>query len=196
MTNTDQVPPQGINFVFEMGVKLVEKQLETIDKLDAKIGVLWGLLSAVIIWTLTGVAASQIQFPDAAFPRNLPLYVFSFGILVFVIGFGFAFAALLPKQYYLPVNYRAMVESVELEESVIKFRFTEGVLQAYLRNGMMISRKSVVVRYSPKRSETSYTRRKANKKRGQSPRLNKAVEPWFRPSASRCTRPPTADSPQ
>jgi hypothetical protein len=38
----DDSPPANIAFIAELGVRLVERQLDTIDKLDSKAGVLWG----------------------------------------------------------------------------------------------------------------------------------------------------------
>ncbi|HEV8672866.1 MAG TPA: hypothetical protein VGX21_02365 [Methylomirabilota bacterium] len=85
--------------MFDMAVRLVEKQLETADRLDAKIGVLWGFLGAGLIWLLGSVAKGDLRLRPAAplfisgavLPAALPGYVLAAGLLSVAVGFGCAF---------------------------------------------------------------------------------------------------------
>lgn len=131
------VLPGGTDFLFDIGVELVEKQMERIDRLDSKVGTLWGFLGAVIIWVLGAVAPEKLPTMHGA-----SLCVFTAGLALFVGGFLLALVAILPQPYSFPVNYREMVDRGERDATAIKYEFVEGVLRAYSENFSVINRKA------------------------------------------------------
>jgi hypothetical protein len=130
-------PAAGTEFVFEIGIKLVERQLDRIDRLDAKVGTLWGLLGATIIWLLKASAGGELP----ALPRGL-YWTFTIGVLFFTSGFILALLALVPRQYSFPVNYREMVNQGEKEANAIRYNFVSGILEAYEGNLELIKSKA------------------------------------------------------
>ena len=128
----------------------MEKQLETIDRLDAKIGVLWSLLGAAVIWLLGVLARDQGPRPtnesitlwSIHINGAVWFYVFNLGLFLLVLSFLFALTAIFPRTYWTPANYSDMVGKAGLREEQLKARVLETVVKAYNRNGELILSKS------------------------------------------------------
>src|SRR5437764_1293286 len=80
---TTELPTEsGIGFLFELGIRIVERQHDRADRLDAKAGSLWALIGAVIVWALGAIASGSLVIL-----AGVPLPLFYIGICILVIGF-------------------------------------------------------------------------------------------------------------
>jgi hypothetical protein len=136
--------PPGIDFVFETGISLNERQLEIFERLEAKIGILWALLSAVTLWGLKKAAADPLQLPQH--PSDYLLYT---GIALLAAGFCVVLAALVPQKFYpIPIKYTDMQKWANDPPGKIKEVFLEGLLVAFNHNETVIRRKSRMFQWS------------------------------------------------
>src|SRR4030095_5898016 len=134
VTESEQLPP-GLEFAWAVAMREVDRQFEAVDKLDAKIGVLWGLISAAIIWLLKDVGGGSttpiniemlLNVSLATRGQLIALGFFGAGMIGFGIAFSFALAALYPRTVFIPVQLRSLVEGAERTANEIRYRYLEG----------------------------------------------------------------------
>jgi len=128
--------PAGTDLAFDMGISLVERQFDRMDRLDAKTGTLSALLGAVIVWSLGAVASGQLSFL-----KGRMMGAFWIGLLLLGCGFVSAVLAVLPRQIKFPVNYEEVVNRRDEAPGMIKYQFLEGILRAYKANRDVVESK-------------------------------------------------------
>lgn len=153
----DQSSPAAIDFVFDTGVRLVEKQMEALDRLDAKVAVLWGLLGASIVWLLGALVGERVPWAGGRvlriggylqIPPTAWFYLFHVGILLLILSFLCALVAMYPRRYYVPTNYAEMVSLANHSPQHVKLLTVDTVVQAYKVNGELMEAKTSRVKWA------------------------------------------------
>src|SRR5262245_54572789 len=111
--------------VFDMGGQLVEKQLEWIDRLDTKLGTLWALITAALVWSANFVSSCR-QLQDLLHPPGtadsgqtlLFLSVFGAAEQALKLALILATAAMIMALALLSLNWAAAPKGGEARESL------------------------------------------------------------------------------
>jgi hypothetical protein len=138
----------GEGFVFDTGIKLVERQLEWIDRLDTKLGTLWALISGALVWS-AGFAGSSAHFGGlvhlesrSSVLANRPfLVLFAIAEMVLLAAFVYAVIALFPRRSSMPVHFESFLALANRAEDTIKAASLDTLRQAHCSNAEVINTK-------------------------------------------------------
>lgn len=135
-------PPLGIDFVFEIGMRNVEKQIEEIDALDLKISVLFGFLGTVLV-ALFAVVLSAEPNPSAP-PSQFASVCLLLGVVFTGIAIFNAFLAFRERPLFRNPRFENLFRSANDNPENIKYQLLDTLRTALEANAREIDRKRVL----------------------------------------------------
>lgn len=92
-----ELPLHGIDFVFEMGMRKIEEQVNAIEALDQKVGILLGFLGAILTGLLGVIFTATPQSTEVI--GRLGKALLLVGVILIGVAIYFAFKAFLMAPY-------------------------------------------------------------------------------------------------
>ena len=129
---------EGIDLVFEMGLKQIDDQLKSVESIDLKISVLIGFLGLILVTTSGFVVTAR----EILGRNNILQYFFILGILLIFVALFRAFRSLRTSPFRLPFNLEEFVQWANMKEKEIKDNFVGDILDAFRHNQYELEKKT------------------------------------------------------
>mgnify|MGYP001564542950 FL=1 len=135
---------EGIDFVFEMGLKQIDMQMRTVESIDLKISILSGFLGLVLVTTAGFVFTAKEGVEMGAILQ----YPFTLGIILIFIALLNALQSSRTRLFRFPINFEELVKWANEEEKNIKDNFSGDVLGAFRHNQSELKKKTNYFKWS------------------------------------------------
>ena len=138
--NSPSQPLQGLDFVFESGLKKLDDYVKLIDAIDLKMSVVIAFMGALDIGLLAAIFSSRADELRSLFPWWTKV---GFGIGFVATGLGIykAFQAFRFRQYYGGIPFEDLVKWTNESETRIKEVFLPTILDAIITDQLIIGKK-------------------------------------------------------
>ncbi|HUY15230.1 MAG TPA: hypothetical protein VMX16_16610 [Terriglobia bacterium] len=134
------LPPSGVHFVYDSGIKKIDQQEKLVDSLDVKMGVLVGFLGASIVGLLAAALTSEAGRMAHLLWRPTKV-VFSIGIVLIVVCLYFAFAAFWTQDRSPGIRFQDLIKWTNEDAGVTKEMFLPTLLDAVDMNDGLLKRR-------------------------------------------------------
>lgn len=131
---------KGIHFVFEMGLRKVDEQMEIIKDIESKMGILIGFIATFVALLVGFLLGGEPATTKTIHSGITPFFFYPF-LLLLLLALIRCFQAFKIRDYFAAYHLPPMVEWANEEPALIKNAFIGGVLQAVQRNFGEIGRK-------------------------------------------------------
>lgn len=131
---------KGIHFVFEMGLRKVDEQMQIIKDIDSKMGILIGFIATFVALLVGFLLGSEPTKIGSIHSGLTPFFFYPF-LLLLLLALIRCFQAFRVRDYFAAFHFPPMVKWANEEPALIKRAFIGGVLEAIQRNFAEIGRK-------------------------------------------------------
>ncbi len=146
---TREIPvPESINLAWEMGLRKISDQIEVLDALDSKTGLIVGFVVVSIVeilgFLLLAAAEATKHEPSVILSRGIAL-LFVLGLLLSLLSTVLGFMALRVREFAIGFDYPQLVSDANLPEKQLKARFLDDLVRSVQLNKGVLEEK---VRYA------------------------------------------------
>lgn len=138
--NPPSQPLQGLDFVFESGLKKIDDYVKLIDALDLKVSVLIAFIGALDIGLLAAIFSSRVEEVKATL-SFFSKVGFGVAFTATILGIYTAFHAFRMRQYYSGIAFEDLVRWTNEREQRIKEAFLPTIRDAIIGNEAIIGKK-------------------------------------------------------
>jgi uncharacterized oligopeptide transporter (OPT) family protein len=114
---------QGINFVYDAGLKKIGQQLSSVESLDVKMGVLIGFLGALVAGLLAALLVSEESKISDLFSGVVTRSALAATVVLLVFDLYFAFQSFRVRKLYTGARFRDLVDWADEEVRETKVAF-------------------------------------------------------------------------
>ena len=121
---------QGINLVYDAGLKKIGQQLSSVESLDVKMGVLIGFLGALVAGLLAALLVSEESKISDLFSGVVTRSALAATIVLLVFDLYFAFQSFRVRKLYTGVQFQDLVDWADEQVRETKVAFLPTLIEA------------------------------------------------------------------